>query len=140
MKYEFIKKDEDTTTLKYQDKEFDIIKNIALMNKIQSVNFRAKNKMIIDLAKEGLTLDNLIIKKIENGKKYEDETMVKKMEYNYVVEESLIVFNEICKKYTNMDLETLMKDIGLSEQKESELFGKELKKAIMGISTPSEEK
>ena len=120
MKYEFIVIDPDTTKLKYKEKEFTIVKDIALMNELQSINYIAKNNMIIDLAKKGLTPDDLIIKKVENGKKYEDERSIREMERNYLIMASLETFNKICKKYTKMDMETLMQDIGLSEQKESE--------------------
>ena len=137
MKYEFIVIDPDTTKLKYKEKEITIVKDIALMNELQSINYTAKNNMIIDLAKKGLTPDDLIIKKVENGKKYEDERNIREMERNYLIMASLETFNKICKKYTKMDMETLMQDIGLSEQKESEEFGIKLKKAIFGTSTPS---
>ena len=53
MKYEFIVIDPDTTKLKYKEKEFTIVKDIALMNELQSINYTAKNNMIIDLAKKG---------------------------------------------------------------------------------------
>lgn len=140
MKYTFEKKDEDTTILKYKEKEFTFTKDIATLYKMQSINFTAKNEMIMDLAKKGMTLDNLIIKKVQNGKKYEDETNVITMENNYKIKITLEIFNEICRRFTNMDLQELMSDIGITEQEESELFGKQIKEAIIGTSTPSEEK
>ena len=48
MKYEFIKKDEDTTILKYKDKEFVFVKDVALMTKLQNINFDARNQMVMD--------------------------------------------------------------------------------------------
>jgi hypothetical protein len=138
MKYEFVKVDSDTTVLKYKDKEFKFIKDISLMVRLQSVNFNARNNMIIDLAKKGLTTDNLIIKRVENGKKYEDQTSVRAMENNYLIKETLDLFNEICEKYTKMDLQELMNDIGITEEEESKVFGAKLKEVILGNNSPSE--
>ena len=39
MKYEFIKVDEDTTKLKYKDKEFTFKKTVGLLEKLQKVQF-----------------------------------------------------------------------------------------------------
>ena len=77
MKYEFIVINPDTTKLKYKDKEFTIVKDIFLMNELQSINYIAKNNMIIDLAKKGLTPDDLIIKKVENGKKLSNNGFIR---------------------------------------------------------------
>ena len=60
MKYEFITKDEDTSILKYKDKEFSFTKDVALITKLQNINFDARNEMIMDLAKKGMTTDDLI--------------------------------------------------------------------------------
>ena len=138
MKYEFVKVDEDTTLLKYKEKEFKFVKDISLMVRLQSVNFNARNNMIIDLAKKGLTTDNLIIKRVENGKKYEDQTSVRAMENNYLIKETLDLFNEICEKYTKMDLQELMDDIGITEEEESKVFCAKLKEVILGNNSPSE--
>lgn len=74
MKYEFIKIDEDTTNLKYKDKEFAIKRDINLISRVQNVFNRAKTKMFLDLTKQGIKKDDLIIKTIKNGKTYEDNT------------------------------------------------------------------
>ena len=140
MKYEFIKVDPDTTTLKYKEKEFTFIKNIMIATKLQGINFTARNEMIMDLAKQGMTTDNLIIRRIENGKKYEDETNIKAMESNYIQKASLEIFNEICIKYTNMDLSDLLVDIGLTEEEEAKEFVIKIKEAILGTNSPSEKK
>lgn len=137
-KYEFVKKDEDTTTLKYKNKEFAIVRDIDLATKIQNINFRARSKMIKDLAKDGMTTDDLIAITIKNGKKYENEASLRWMEKKYLLDISLETFDEICNKYTKMSMVDLMGDIGITEDEEGENFGKELKNAIMGTSTPRE--
>lgn len=139
MKYEFIKKDEDTTILKYKDKEFSFTKDVSLMTKLQSVNFDARNQMVMDLAKNGMTVDDLKIVKKENGKRYEDERNIREMENNYILKLSLKVFDDICKESTKMTIAELITDIGI-EDSESTKFGLDLRQAILGTSTPSESK
>ena len=139
MKYEFITKDEDTTILKYKDKEFIFVKDVSLMTKLQNINFDARNEMIMDLAKKGMTIDDLIIKKVENGKRYEEERNIREMENNYIMKESLKLFDNICQENTKMTIVELSNDIGLNED-ETTQFGADLRKAILGTSTPSESK
>ena len=42
MLFEFISIDDDTTKLKYKDKEFEFKKTVGLLEKLQKVNFNAK--------------------------------------------------------------------------------------------------
>lgn len=136
MKYEFIKKDEDTTILKYKDKEFSFTKDVALMTKLQNINFDARNQMVMDLAKNGMTIDDLKVIKKENGKRYEDERNIREMENNYILKTSLKLFDDISRENTTMTMTELASDIGLSEN-EATQFGKQLREAIFGTETPS---
>ena len=73
-KYEFIKKDEDTTILKYKDKEFEIKKDVELQKEMESVNKNARVKMMLDLTKQGITSKDLIVVRKEGSKVYEDKS------------------------------------------------------------------
>ena len=140
MKYQFTKKDEDTTILKYQDKEFEIKRDVELQTKVQSVHSKARTKMFIELTKQGIKKEDLIIKEIKNGKTYEDNSNLQEVEKGYVEIETLNLMDEISKKYTNMTFSELIIDIGLSENnyKEIENFTKDFTLAIRGNSkTPS---
>lgn len=140
MKYQFIEKDEDTTILKYQDKEFEIKRDVELQTKVQSVHSKARTKMFIELTKQGIKKEDLIIKEIKNGKTYEDNSNLQEVEKGYVEIETLNLMDEISKKYTNMTFSELIIDIGLSENnyKEIENFTKDFTLAIRGNSkTPS---
>ena len=140
MKYKFEKIDNDTTKLKYKEKEFEIKRDVELTKKIQGIYMKARTKMMVDLAKEGITKKDLVIERKENGKTYYDNTNVTEIEQNYIQMASLELYNEICKKATGMEIDELMEDIGLNEN-EAEKFGEEFSKAIQGkIKTPSEEK
>ena len=132
MKYEFIKIDNDNYKLKYKEKEFDFKKDVALMNEFQGLNAKARNKLIIDLAKEGLTTKDLTIKKEENGKTYYDNTNIKEMEKNYLNMESLNMFDRITNKYFKMSLLELIDDIGINDENEVEEFSTKLIKVLTG--------
>lgn len=140
MKYLFTEKDKDTTILKYQDKEFEIKRDVELQTKVQSVHSKARTKMFIELTKQGIKKEDLIIKEIKNGKTYEDNSNLQEVEKGYVEIETLNLMDEISKKYTNMTFSELIIDIGLSENnyKEIENFTKDFTLAIRGNSkTPS---
>lgn len=143
MKYQFIEKDEDTTILKYQDKEFEIKRDVELQTKVQSVHSKARTKMFIELTKQGIKKEDLIIKEIKNGKTYEDNSNLQEVEKGYIEIETLNLMDEISKKYTNMTFSELIIDIGLSENnyEEIENFTKDFTLAIRGNSkTPSKSK
>ena len=140
MKYKFEKINNDTTKLSYKEKEFEIKRDIELSKKIQGIYMKARTKMMVDLAKEGITKKDLIIERKENGKTYYDNTNVTEIEQTYIQMASLDLYNEICKKATGMDIEELMEDIGINET-EAEKFGNEFSQALQGkTKTPSQEK
>lgn len=140
MKYKFERIDSDTTKLTYQDKEFEIKRDVNLTKKMQGLYMKARTKMMVDLSKEGITKKDLTIERKENGKTYYDNSNITEIENTYVQMASMDLYNEICMTYTNMELQELMEDIGLDET-EAEEFGTEFTKALMGDNkTPSKAK
>lgn len=140
MKYEFIKKDLDTSILKYKDKEFEIKRDVNLQVLVQGVHSRARTKMYIELTKQGIKKDDLIITEIKDGKTYVDNSNLQEIENGYIEMETLNLMNDICKRYTNMDFTDLIMDIGLDSNnyKEVEKFTTDLTLAIKGNNkTPS---
>ena len=130
--YKFEKIDLDTTRLTYKDKSFDFKRDIELMTKLQSINFKAKRKMRIDLAKEGLTKNDLV-KTIQDGNvRYEDNSNVIELEKIYIEEMTSELYDEICRSIFGMNLTELMIDIGISEEKECAKFGEDLTTALTG--------
>lgn len=144
MKYEFIRVDDDTTLLKYKDKEITIKRDIELQVKIQSSVKRARIMMNKDLSSMGMTKKDLVIERHEGNKTYYDNANIMDVEEQYQTLAIQEVFEEIVKKYSGMTLEQLMLDIGLNAQTENEenkKFGEDLAKATMGKTekSPSEE-
>ena len=136
-KYEFIKKDEDTTILKYKDKEFEIKKDVELQKEMESVNKNARVKMMLDLTKQGITSKDLIVVRKEGSKVYEDKSNLIQLEQNYMQEASVDLFQNLSEKYFEMSLENLIKDIGL-EDEEGAKFGTDFAYALAGKKSPSQ--
>jgi len=131
--YEFIEVDKDTTKLKYKDKEFLIKRDVGLLKDLQSINVKAKRRMVMELAKEGLTTKDLVIEKDINGKKIMDNSNLTEMENSYVQQESLNVFDDLVNKFCGMSIAELIMDIGILDEKQSEDFGNKLINAFTNV-------
>lgn len=134
--YEIIKNGTDDYTLKYKDKELNFKSDISIMKDMQSISKRARVKMVTDLAKQGVSLKDFTIEKKENGKTYYDSSNKTELEKAYIEEETANVFNEVIEKKFNMDLLTLIQDIGLTDSNDVEKFSTDLVQALTGT-TPS---
>ena len=142
MKYEFIKIDEDTTKLKYKEKEFDFKRTVGLLEKLQKVNFNAKIKMMKSLKEQGMTSNDLIVVTTEGGKTKEDKSNLVELEQYFIGLESASIYDEICKEFTKMSFTTLLIDIGIDPENSEEIkdFTIKLSMAIMNKEdTPREE-
>ena len=131
--YEFIEVDKDTTKLKYKDKEFLIKRDVGLLKDLQSINVKAKRRMVMELAKEGLTTKDLVIEKDINGKKIMDNSNLTEMENSYVQQESLNVFDNLVNKFCGMSIAELIMDIGILDEKQNEEFGNKLINAFTNV-------
>ena len=140
MKYKFTKINDDTVELTYKDKKFEIKKDVDSLIKSQNVYNEARTKMLLDLAKKGISIEDLKIKKEVDGKTLVDESTLKELESLYIDAEQRMLFENASKKYFNMSINELVYDMEL-EPKEAEKFGKELAMAMAGSveETPSKE-
>lgn len=132
MKYEFIRLDDDNIKLKYKDKEFDFKINVKLISEMQQIVMKSRIKMIQDFAKNGLSVKDLTIEVKKDGKTYYDNSNKLELEQVYQEQEYLAFFDEKCQEIFGMDLNTLIADIGLTEEQETEKFGKDLMSNLSG--------
>ena len=136
-KYEFIKNGVDDYTLKYKDKEINFKSNVNIVNNLQDSISKARMNMIKDLAKEGMTIKDLVVEKKENGKTYYDNTNKEELEKAYLEKEQSKVFIEIIEKLFGMSVEDLFVDMELTNVEESTQFSEELGKILVGnFNTP----
>lgn len=131
-KYEFIKNGIDDYTLKYKDKEIQFCSKVEFIKELQEVQKNARLKMISDLAKEGMSIQDLIIKKTEGAKTIEDHSNKDYVEQGYIQQEQVKVIDNICKKMFNMGASTLILELGFTEEKEVEEFYKEFGDILAG--------
>lgn len=134
MKYEFIKIDEDTTKLKYKDKEFTIKANVKIMSEIQALVMKSRVKMIQDLSKEGQSIKDFTIETTKDGKKYYDNSNKLELERMYQEQATLEYFDIKCNEIFGMSFADLLVDVGVIEQEEADLFGNKLMNALSGTS------
>jgi hypothetical protein len=100
---------------------------------MQGVYKTARVKMIKDLAKDGMKLDDLIIKTKKDGKTYEDHSNREAMENIYVEKAMADFYDSICKRNFDMTLAELLIDVDiLGDSKETERFSAELTAALTG--------
>lgn len=130
-KYEFIKNSVDDYTLKYKDKEINFKSNVDVVTRLQDTVASAKTKMIMDLAKQGISIKNLTIETKKDGKTYYDNTNKIELENTYIQQEQGKVFMEIIKEILGVDITELFTDMELNE-KETEEFAKEFGEILTG--------
>lgn len=131
-KFEFIKNGIDDYTLKYKNKEIRFNSKVEFIKDLQEVQKNARNRMVADLIKQGMSVQDLIIKKVEGAKTIEDHSNKDYIEQGYIQEEQAKVLDNICKKLFNMDVSTLILDIGFSDEKDIEVFYKEFGDILAG--------
>ena len=132
MKYQFIKVDEDTTKLKYKDKEFEIKRNVKLVSEIQALVMKARVKMIQDFAKQGISIKDLTIETKKDGKTYYDNSNKVELEKVYQEQITLEYFNNKYQELFGMDMSSLIQDIGLEKEDEVSKFSEELVQCLNG--------
>lgn len=73
-------------------------RDIELQKTLESINSTARLKMYKELTKQGITKDDLIIKRVEKGKTIIDETNYKEYENNYIQEATLEILDDVYRK------------------------------------------
>lgn len=141
--YKFTKIDKDTTKLECEIngelKEFEIKKTVELLKELTSATHRSRNRLIKDLAKEGLTKSDLVKEVKKDGKTFYDNSSWDELEQSYYEEENQLVLSNVIEKITGYDLITLVIEMGLAE-KEIEDFSTQLVLALTGTNTETPSK
>jgi len=131
-KYEFIKNGIDDYTLKYKDKEIKFHSKVSYVNELQNATKEARNRMIMDLAEKGKSVQMLIVKKEENGKIIYDHSNVDEMEKGYVEEVQGEIFNQVCKDLFGMDYVELATELELTNEEEAKKLGEDIGRVVRG--------
>ena len=141
--YKFTKIDNDTTKLECEingeQHEFEIKRTVELLKELTSATHRSRNRLIKDLAKEGLTKSDLVKEVKKEGKTFYDSSSWDELEKSYYEEENQIILSSIVEKITGYDIITLVVEMGLTEE-EIENFSTELVAALTGTKTDTPSK
>lgn len=141
--YKFTKIDNDTTKLECEingeQQEFEIKRNVELLKELTSATHKSRNRLIKDLAKEGLSKSDLVKEIKKDGKTYYDSSSWDELEQSYYEEENQIILSEIVEKITGKDIITLVVEMGLNEI-EIEDFSIKLIEALTGTKTDTPSK
>lgn len=132
MKYKFEKVTEDNYKLIYKEKEFALKSSVKVISELQSLVVNARKQMITELAKNGSSIKNLTIETKENGKTYYDNSNAKELEKIYQEEATMNYFNNKCLELFDMDLQSLLSDIGLENADEVQQFTTDLITCLSG--------
>lgn len=141
--YSFTKIDKDTTKLECEisgeKHEFEIKKTVELLKDLTSATHTSRNRLIKDLAKEGLTKSDLVKEVKKDGKTFYDSSSWDELEQSYYEEENQIILSNVIEKITGYDLITLVVEMSLNE-KEIEDFSTQLVLALTGTKTETPSK
>lgn len=141
--YKFTKIDNDTTKLECEingeQHEFEIKRTVNLLKELTSATHRARNRLIKDLAKEGITKSDLVKETKKDGKTYYDSSSWDELEQSYYEEENQNILSNVVEQLTGFDLITLIVEMGLGE-KEIEQFSTKLVEALTGTKTDTPSK
>jgi len=142
-KYEIKKLYTDNYVLEIEGEEpIKIKKDLGLLIKMQKTKTKAKLKMIADFKEQGITKEDLCIKKVVDGKLIEDwseyEALVKEYQEESQQEAGIQLFTDLL----GMDMLTLIKKLDTKSNEEVTQFTNEFMKVIFGveIQNPSQEK
>ena len=135
--YKFEKVAEDNYKLTYKDKEFTFRSNVKIISELQNLVVDARQDMIFDLSKKGLSIKELTKEVKENGKTYYDNSNAKELEKTYQEKATMNYFNNKSVEIFGMDLQDLFNDIGLEEANEIQQFTTEFVQCLSGKSIPT---
>lgn len=131
MKYEFIKNAPDDYTLKYKDQVINFKSTVDIVTKLQDAIEQGKNKLIFDLAKQGMTIKSLEVETKQDGKTIVDNSNFEALEKNYIQKAQAEVFISVVEELFNKKFTELVVEIGLDES-EMEQFGTDLGNILNG--------
>lgn len=135
--YKFERVAEDNYKLTYKDKEFTFRSNVKIISELQNLVVDARQDMILDLSRKGLSIKELTKEVKENGKTYYDNSNAKELEKTYQEKTTMNYFNNKSVEIFGMELQELFNDIGLEEANEIQQFTTEFVQCLSGKSIPT---
>ena len=105
-------------------------RNVKLAKAIQDITPNARLKMIKFLKEKGMTKDDLIDKKVKNGKIVYDETAYRELENGFIRDETANFTYELFNVVFEKTPEELTVYLGITNEDESNRLGVEIGKTF----------
>ena len=131
-KYQIIKNGQDDYVLKYKDQEIKFNSNVDIVTELQRAEEIGKQKMIIDLARQGITINELVKEVKKDGKTYFDNSNKDEMMKSYINIERSNLFNKAIEKMVGKSLLDLSMEIGIETEEEANKLSLELGEILVG--------
>lgn len=130
--FEIKKLGEDEWELKslVNDNSIKFKRNVKLAKAIQDITPNARLKMIKFLKEKGLTKDDLIDKKVKNGKIIYDETAYRELENGFIRDETTNFTYELFNVVFGKTPEELTVYLGITNENEGNRLGVEIGKTF----------
>lgn len=130
--FEIKKLGEDEWELKslVNDNSIKFKRNVKLAKAIQDITPNARLKMIKFLKEKGLTKDDLIDKKVKNGKIIYDETAYRELENGFIRDETTNFTYELFNVVFGKTPEELTVYLGITNEDEGDRLGVEIGKTF----------
>lgn len=130
--FEIKKLGEDEWELKslVNDNSIKFKRNVKLAKGIQEITPNARLKMIKFLKEKGMTKDDLIEKKVKNGKIIYDETAYRELENGFIRDETINFTYELFNLVFGKTPEDLAAYLGITNEEESNRLGVEIGKTF----------
>ncbi len=130
--FEIKKLGEDEWELKslVNDNSIKFKRNVKLAKAIQDITPNARLKMIKFLKEKGMTKDDLIDKKVKNGKIIYDETAYRELENGFIRDETTNFTYELFDIIFGKTPEELTVYLGITNEDESNRLGVEIGKTF----------
>lgn len=119
--FEFKKTSLDNYELHYKDKVLKFKRTVEMGKKLQSIEVEARLEMMKQMTSQGITKNDLIIERIEDGVRKVDESNYIEYEKDAMNMARYNVINAVFKMAFNMDLQELIADIGINENDEASI-------------------
>lgn len=139
-KFEITSIDEDTYKISslVNGESLTFKKNVELARKIQNVNANARIKMIKYMKENNIKKEDLIDKRIENGKTYYDESSYRLIENGFIQDEGMLLFTDIFKTLFDKRADEVLNALGFedSDSEEGYRLGEELRDILLENKIP----
>lgn len=139
-KFEITSIDEDTYKISslVNGESLTFKKNVELAKKIQNVNANARIKMIKYMKENDIKKEDLITKRVENGKTYYDESSYRLIENGFIQDESMLLFTDIFKTLFDKRADEVLNALGFedSDSEEGYRLGEELRDILLENKIP----